>query len=191
MLFFSEKDNKLSVSEEIRGFFKKHPFLKFNLNFTDNFQFGFVFPTLTPVSSESNRRYIRFPLTLQARRHSLHEQINPILIRQISIGGCLVDWDENVKVGDKFRVEILLQNGNWLPVTCKVLYRMPENALGVKFQDITKFEQELLAKLIEKSLAKRGLPYENAFATPINFKKKSEENEPNEISNYEPQEILT
>jgi hypothetical protein len=167
MLFFSEKDNKIRLGEEFRQFFQRHPFFNFQLNLSKH-QFGFVLPTTSQMSSES-RRYIRFSLSLQARRLQSDEKYIPISINQIGIGGCLIDWDERVNVGDSVRVELLLQNRNWLPLDCKILYRMPGAALGVKFQNITKFEQELIAKLISVNLAENGLPYENPFATPIEY----------------------
>lgn len=167
MLFFSEKDNKISIGEEIRQFFKRHPFLKFQFNFNHH-QFGFIIPTVPPMSSE-HRRYIRFSLSFQARKPLEKEQFIPVKISQISIGGCLIDWDERVNVGESVRIELQLSNGNWLPLNCKVLYRMPESALGVKFMEITKFEQELIAKEIEKSLATNNLAYESPFATPIEY----------------------
>jgi hypothetical protein len=169
VLFFSEKGNKLSVSDEIRRIFERYPFLKLKFNFSQNHQFGFFIPTKTQVSYES-RQYIRFSITLQARRQVLGDRISPVLIKQISLGGCMVEWDENVTIGEKIRVEVLLTNGNWLPLAGKVLYRMPENGLGMKFQEITQFEQELLANLIQKQMEKRGLPYENPFGLPEVYK---------------------
>jgi PilZ domain len=165
MLFFSEKDNKLSVGEEIRRVFKRFPGIKFELSFLKNHRLGFFIPITTPVSSET-RQYIRFSITLQARRQMLGDRITPVLIKQISIGGCMVEWDENAVIGEKLRIELLLPNGNWLPLIGKVLYRMPENGLGIKFQEITQFEQELLANLIQHQMEKRGMQYENPFALP-------------------------
>jgi PilZ domain len=165
VLFFSEKNNKLSVGDEIRRLFERYPILKLEFNLSQNHQFGFVIPTTTQVSNES-RQFIRFSLTLQARRQVSSDRISPVLVKQISLGGCMVEWDENAAIGEKLRIEILLSNGNWLPLIGKVLYRMPENGLGIKFQEITQFEQELLANLIQKQMEKRGMPYENPFALP-------------------------
>jgi PilZ domain len=165
VLFFSEKDNKLSLGDEFRRLVLRHPFLKLELNFTKHRKFGFLIPTTFPVSSET-RQYIRFYITLQARRKIFGAGISPVLVKQISLGGCMVEWDENVSIGDKIRIEVLLANGNWLPLIGKVLYRMPENGLGIKFQEITQFEQEILADLIQKQMERRGLPYENPFALP-------------------------
>jgi PilZ domain len=191
VLFFPEKDNKLSIGDEFRRLLERYPFLKFEFQFTRNHQFGFVFPTVTPVSSET-RQYIRFSITLQARRQLPGDRISPVLVKQISLGGCMVEWDENAAIGEKIRIEVLLANGNWLPLTGKILYRMPENGLGIKFQEITQFEQEILANLIQIQMERRGLPYQNPFALPEvskignNIETKKTPN----LGTFQPQQVL-
>lgn len=94
------------------------------------------------------------------------------MISQISIGGCLAEWDENVYVGDEFRLLIQLPNKNFLPLFCKAMYKFADNGIGTKFLDITQFEQELLAEVISETLEKQGLPLlVDPFAVPrINLK---------------------
>ncbi len=190
MLLFSEKNNKLSIGDEIRRFIERRQLLKLEFKITRNHQFGFFIPTTIPVSNES-RQYIRFFITLQARRQLYGDRISPVLIKQISLGGCMVEWDENASIGEKIRIEVLLANGNWLPLIGKVLYRMPENGLGIKFQEITQFEQELLANLIQKQMERRGLPYENPFGLPeVSKPETSFEPEPiPELGTLRPQHI--
>ncbi len=90
-----------------------------------------------------------------------------IIINQISIGGCLVETDENIFVGEDFRLEVQLPNKNWLPLYCKVLYKMEDVGIGAKFLNITRFEQELLAKLISQNLETSNLPFQiNPFQNP-------------------------
>jgi PilZ domain len=192
VLFFSEKDNKLSIGDEFRRLLERYPVLKFEFQFTQNHQFGFVFPTNNSVSAET-RQYIRFSITLQARRQLSGDRISPVLVKQISLGGCMVEWDENATIGEKIRVEVLLANGNWLPLIGKILYRMPENGLGIKFQDITQFEQELLANLIQTQMERRGLPYQNPFALPEVSKVGNNietEHIPN-LGTFQPQQVLS
>lgn len=89
------------------------------------------------------------------------------MLQQISVGGCLTEWDENLFTGEEFRMEIELPNGNRLPLICKVLYRFEDNGVGVKFVDLTRFEQELVSKIISHRLDKEGLPVQvSAFAKP-------------------------
>ena len=113
------------------------------------------------------RRHIRFSLDIPAMRYTKYGEAVETLISQISIGGCLVEWDESVYIGDEFRMLLQLPNKNFLPLTCKALYIFPDNGIGTKFLDITQFEQELLAKVIAHSLEMQGLPLQvDPFALP-------------------------
>ena len=113
------------------------------------------------------RRHVRFSLDIPAIRYTKYGEAVETLIGQISIGGCLVEWDENVYVGDEYRLLIELPNKNFLPLACKALYKFENNGIGTKFSDITQFEQELLAKIISQALDKQGLPLQvDPFAQP-------------------------
>lgn len=108
--------------------------------------------------SIEKRRHIRFSLDVPAIRFTKYgERVNTSMT-QLSIGGCLVDWDENIYVGDEFRILVELPDKNFLPLTCKALYQSADNGIGAKFMDITRFEQELLTKIITAFLEKSGLP---------------------------------
>ncbi len=76
--------------------------------------------------------------------------------------------DENVYVGDEFRLLLQLPNRNYLPLICKALYKFADNGIGTRFLDITQFEQELLAKIISNTLGKQGVAAAglNPFAQP-------------------------
>jgi hypothetical protein len=117
--------------------------------------------------STENRRHVRFSLDIPAVRYTKYGEASDVLLSQISIGGCLTEWDENVYVGDEFRLLIQLPNKNFLPLTCKVLYKFEGNGIGVKFLTITQFEQELLTKIISQNLERQGLPLNiDPFAQP-------------------------
>lgn len=119
---------------------------------------------------KENRQYIRFSLDLPAIRFTRYgEAINTVL-HQISIGGCLAEWDENLLVGEEFRLLMQLPNQNFLPLTGKILYRFIDNGIGVKFLDITQFEQELVSEIISKNLEDQGLPMQiDVFGLPANY----------------------
>lgn len=120
--------------------------------------------------SRSQRQHIRFSLDLPAVRHSKFGDRQEVLLQQISIGGCLLEWDDSILTGEVFRLEIQLPNGNWLPLTCKVLYKFEDNGLGAKFIDITQFEQSLIGKIISSQLTQAGLPMQvDPFAQPPTF----------------------
>lgn len=118
----------------------------------------------------NKRQHIRFSLDIPAIRHTKFGEKQEIFLQQISIGGCLMDWDDAMLTGDFFRLEIQLPNGNWLPLNCKVLYKFEGNGIGVKFIEITKFEQELIGKIISESLEREGLPMQiDPFSQPPKF----------------------
>ena len=80
------------------------------------------------------------------------------LLQQISVGGCFTQWEESIYAGDEFRLEIELPNGNRLPLKCKALYRFEDSGIGVRFVDISGFEQELVSEIIADRMAKEQLP---------------------------------
>lgn len=108
--------------------------------------------------SIKQRQYTRFSLDVPGILFSKFGEQRVTNLQQISIGGCLTGWEENVYPGDEFRLEIELPNRNRLPLKCKAVYRFTGVGIGVKFLDITKFEQELVARIIETRLRAEGLP---------------------------------
>jgi hypothetical protein len=125
--------------------------------------------------SIEQRQHIRFSLDIPAVRYNKFGEKFDIMLQQISVGGCLTEWDENLFTGEEFRMEIELPNGNRLPLICKVIYRFEDNGVGVKFVDLTKFEQELVSKIISHRLDKEGLPVQvSAFTKPRQFESPQE-----------------
>lgn len=117
--------------------------------------------------SVEQRRHVRFSLDIPAIRYTKFGEAVETLITQISLGGCLAEWDEKVYVGDEFRMLVQLPNKNYLPLVCKAIYKFPDNSIGTKFLDATLFEQELLAKIISSRLEEQGLPLPiDPFAPP-------------------------
>lgn len=104
------------------------------------------------------RRYIRFSLDIPAFRFDENGEGIKVMIRQLSVGGCQIDWENSEFNDDMFRLEFPLPNKNFLPLTAKVTYRLPGKWVGIKFEDISHFEQELIAVIISDSLEKAGLP---------------------------------
>lgn len=120
--------------------------------------------------SINQRQHIRFsldlPVTLITKFGEKHETV----LQQISIGGCFTDWEENIFTGDEFRMEIPLPNKNCLPLACKAIYRFDNTGIGVRFIDISEFEQELISKLIAHRLNEEGLPLPiDPFGQPPRF----------------------
>ena len=120
------------------------------------------------------RQHIRFSIDIPAVRFTATGEKFDVELQQISLGGCLLNLDENIQSGDSFRMLIQLPNGNWLPINCKAIYEIKDNGIGVKFNDVTRFEQELLAKIIASNLKQSGLPMQvDPFVPPP--KNRSEE----------------
>ena len=120
--------------------------------------------------SISQRRHIRLTLDIPAFRFTKIGEKVGTLMYQISIGGCLIEWDESIEEGEEFRMEIRLPNKNWLPVQCKALYFVEGDGIGVQFQDITQFEQELIAEIMSENLAEEGIPMKvDPFSQPKTF----------------------
>lgn len=124
------------------------------------------------------RRYIRFSLDLQAYRRRENYDLLPTLVSQVSIGGCMIAWDENIFIGEKFRIELELPNKNRLPLLCRALYKFPGTGVGAKFVDITEFEQRLLGEIISHSLEDDGLPLlVDPFTIPPTYLSQASDNE--------------
>jgi hypothetical protein len=120
--------------------------------------------------SINQRQHIRFSLDIPAIIHHKYGEKQETKLQQISIGGCFTGWEENIYVGDEFRMEIELPNGNFLPLQCRALYRFDHTGIGVKFVDICKFEQELVSKVIAHRLDAEGVPLQiDPFMLPPTF----------------------
>lgn len=120
--------------------------------------------------SISQRQHIRFSLDIPATIISKTGDRRKTTLQQISIGGCFTGWEEDLYIGDEFRLEIELPNGNYLPLHCKALYRFDHTGIGVKFIDITQFEQELISQIISHRLDREGVPMQvDPFHIPPAF----------------------
>jgi len=81
-----------------------------------------------------------------------------------------MEWDETIAERDEFRLEIQLPNKNWLPLYGKALYVIEGDSIGIQFQNITQFEQELIAKVMSENLAEEGIPMKvDPFSHPKAF----------------------
>lgn len=126
--------------------------------------------------SIEKRRYIRFSLDIPINRFTEDGNTVQTFMRQVSVGGCLTDWEESMNEGDEFRIEIQLPNKNKLPIQCKAIYKYTGRGMGIKFQDVSQFEQELIAQIISENLESEGLPVlVDPFTMPPKFIGSSED----------------
>ena len=120
--------------------------------------------------SISQRKHIRFSLDIPAIIYTKYSEPQETRLEQISIGGCFTGWEENIYIGDEFRMEIELPNKNYLPLHCRALYRFEHTGIGVKFIGITEFEQELISRIIAHKLEAEGVPLQiDPFTLPPTF----------------------
>lgn len=120
--------------------------------------------------SINQRQHIRFSLDIPAFIYTKFGEKQETRLQQISIGGCFTGWEENIYIGDEFRMEIELPNKNFLPLACKALYRFDHTGIGVRFTDVSQFEQELISKIIANKLDLEGVPLQiDPFTLPPTF----------------------
>lgn len=130
--------------------------------------------------SIEKRRFIRFSLDIPAFSFNKEGNRSQIVIKQISIGGCLAELDENIYLGDEFRIEMILPNKNRLPLYGKAVYEFAGKGMGVKFKGISQFEQELVGKIISDTLETEGLPLlVDPFLQPPQFSQREDESKKN------------
>ena len=120
--------------------------------------------------SINQRQHIRFSLDIPAFIYTKFGEKQETRLQQISIGGCFTGWEENIYIGDEFRMEIELPNKNFLPLACKALYRFDHTGIGIRFTDVSQFEQELISKIIANKLDLEGVPLQiDPFTLPPTF----------------------
>jgi hypothetical protein len=120
--------------------------------------------------SINQRQHIRFSLNIPAILHLRTGERRETELQQISIGGCFTGWDADILIGDEFRLELQLPNGNYLPLAAKALYCFENAGVGVRFTDISRFEQELITRVIAHKLEIEGVPLQiDPFSIPPTY----------------------
>lgn len=118
---------------------------------------------------EERRKYERFSFILEAQREDEKGASAKVRVLEISVTGCFVEWFDDARLGDGFRLKIPLANGNFLPVFCKIIYRFTNIGVGVQFPDLTEFEQDLIAETIRFQMRKQFNATVEPFALPDGF----------------------
>ncbi|QQS41503.1 MAG: PilZ domain-containing protein [Acidobacteriota bacterium] len=121
--------------------------------------------------SINQRRHNRLAVDLPVFRFAKDGEKLETLIYQISVGGCLIAWDDTISQGEVFRMEIQLPNRNWLPLRCKAVYCFTDDAIGVQFEEITQFEQDLLVEIMSNKLTREGIPFNfDPYSPPSTYR---------------------
>ncbi len=137
--------------------------------------------------SINQRKHIRFSLDIPAIIYSKFGEKQETRLDQISVGGCFTCWEEDdgtlmvvvnsvcgcAAGGVRPGIAMALQaspNKNYLPLNCRAMYRFDHTGIGVKFIDISEFEQELISKIIANKLELEGVPLQtDPFTSPSTF----------------------
>jgi hypothetical protein len=115
------------------------------------------------------RKYSRFSFVQLAERETVFHAFVKIRVWETSVGGCFVEWFEDARLGDEFRLKMRLPNGNFVPLVCKIIYRFTGIGVGVKFLELTKFEQDLVAEIIKFEMRRQFKTEVEPFAPPEKF----------------------
>lgn len=90
-----------------------------------------------------------------------------VAVPDIGLGGCFFEglWVE--AAGERFGVELRMPDGNWLPLDCERV-RQEDGGVGVRFVDVTLFQQDLLARVLAAAARKAGIPERtDLLAAPV------------------------
>lgn len=94
------------------------------------------------------RVHQRFDVSFDVRL-KLDAEIRQARISNISLGGCYIETELNVKLRSVLEIEMLLMSGYWLPLSGTVMYYNPQGGIGLRFEFRSETEQNLIERLIE------------------------------------------
>ncbi len=96
--------------------------------------------------ADERRDEDRAPVSLEARWEGMSGK-HEARISDISIGGCFVDTQGQVTVGELVIFEVKLPDGDWLTLRGEVVSSQESVGFGVRFPYLTDEEYYLLAQL--------------------------------------------
>jgi len=94
------------------------------------------------------RSHERVALRLEARWVGLSGKHTASLI-DLSAGGCYVESLAPVSVGEAIRLEVRLPTERWMALQGEVIYHHPNLGFGVRFNDLSELELEVLDSVME------------------------------------------
>jgi len=89
----------------------------------------------------------RVPTNLPARWDGL-SGVHDAHIEDMSIGGCFINTDGRVEVGELIVLEIKLPSGEWLPIRGEVTAYQPGIGFGLLFSFLTDDEEYALRQVL-------------------------------------------
>jgi len=101
------------------------------------------------------RQYKRFPISLEIVLEFSSGK-REARISDLSMGGCFVDSIMNVSEGEIVSFKLRMPTGQWVELSGKVIYYLPNFGFGIRFTNRTEEKNKLLAQII---LAHGGEPW--------------------------------
>ena len=76
-------------------------------------------------------------------------------VKDLSVGGCLIESLHEEKVGERFTVEIELPEEGWISVEAETLYLRANHEIAVRFLDLSDDTRRILHGVVRRLLEKR------------------------------------
>lgn len=94
------------------------------------------------------RTQTRYPVSLEARLHSLSVANKTARVTDLSLAGCYVTTILSVEIGEAVQLEIILPTGKSFTVSGNVIFHDAHLGFGIKFS-LNEQQREFLQDLIE------------------------------------------
>ncbi len=106
---------------------------------------------------EQRRRDTRVPVRLEVEWGTMPSRC-PDVTSDLSLGGCYVESLNSVKVGQVLNLSLALPSKKTLQFRGEVRYHQPTIGFGLKFLQLSPFEQATLEALIKSWTKRTGVP---------------------------------
>lgn len=97
----------------------------------------------------------RFPLPREVRWEGLSGK-DAARISDLSLGGCYIETLTQVALGEVIHFEIRLPTGLWMPLHGTIVYHQPALGFGVRFDQLTLMERNVLARALDAATGRRA-----------------------------------
>ena len=94
------------------------------------------------------RKHSRVPVLLDVlweRAKGKHEARTS----DISLGGCFIDTNGDVTVGETIGFSLRLPTGEWIELQGEVRWELPGSGFGIKFKDLSDESQKEIAAFVK------------------------------------------
>jgi PilZ domain-containing protein len=88
--------------------------------------------------------------------HRVGESTVHLRVKDLSVGGCLIESLHKEKVGHRFTFEIELPEHGWVSLQAETLYVRDDHEVAVRFVDLSDDTRRILHSVVRRLLAKRS-----------------------------------